>query len=74
LDRKIPIEKETVMAVPKNKKSKAKSRARRAARDRIQTPSLSLCPNCGQTKLPHIVCPLCGYYKNSVVMEIEFKK
>ena len=44
------------MAVPKKKTSKAKSRSRRASAWRLEAPSRSLCPRCGATKVPHVVC------------------
>ncbi len=28
---------------------------------------LSLCPQCGEMKLPHHACPQCGYYKGRPV-------
>ena len=56
------------MALPKYKKSKAKSRSRRAANTKIELVQLSLCPKCGEKKQPHRVCPKCGYYKNREVV------
>jgi hypothetical protein len=29
------------------------------------------CPNCGDPKLPHRVCPTCGMYKGEQVVEVE---
>jgi large subunit ribosomal protein L32 len=42
---------------------------KRRAHDAIEVPSLSLCSNCGSPKLPHRVCPECGYYKGRQVIE-----
>ena len=28
-------------------------------------------PQCGEVKLPHRVCPNCGFYKNREVIETE---
>jgi len=56
------------MALPKYKKSKAKSRSRRAANAKLDLPQLSLCPKCGEKKQSHRVCPKCGYYKNREVI------
>ena len=53
------------MALPKRKKSKAKSRKRRT-HYKISTPGLSLCPNCGEKKFPHRACIHCGFYKGRV--------
>ena len=31
----------------------------------------SLCPHCHQTKLPHVVCPNCGWYGGRQAVEVE---
>lgn len=59
------------MAVPKRKMGRARTNARRSANDRISAPSRSACPQCGETKLPHRVCPSCGFYKTREVLETE---
>lgn len=51
------------MAVPKKKTSKAKTRSRRASNWTLEAPARSTCSNCRQAKLPHVVCPSCGWYK-----------
>ena len=58
------------MAVPKRKKSKSK-RDKRRTHQKISTPNLSNCPECGEAKLPHHACPSCGYYKGRKVVETE---
>jgi len=37
----------------------------------LETPSLVKCENCGKMKLPHVVCPFCGYYKGKEVIKVE---
>lgn len=59
------------MAVPKRKTSKMKQAQRRAHHDKVSGPNLAQCSRCGEAKLPHRVCPSCGYYKNR---EIVFMK
>jgi large subunit ribosomal protein L32 len=58
------------MAVPKRKLSKRKKRLRRgnhvAASIRTQP-----CARCGSPKLPHRVCPSCGYYAGKKRVEVE---
>ena len=54
------------MAVPKGKTSKAKRDSRRA-HDAISAPSLSICPQCKEPKMPHRACPSCGTYKGKDV-------
>ncbi|NLI32717.1 MAG: 50S ribosomal protein L32 [Deltaproteobacteria bacterium] len=58
------------MGVPKRKTSKAR-RDKRRAHDSVSPPSLSRCPQCNEMRLPHRVCPSCGYYRNRVVLEYE---
>jgi large subunit ribosomal protein L32 len=58
------------MAVPKRKTSKSKRNMRRS-HHRLSIPKLSVCPDCGEAKRPHIVCPHCGVYKGRKVVEIE---
>ena len=55
---------------PKRKTSKARRDKRRShhALPPVQT---SECPNCGAARQPHRVCPSCGYYKGTQVIETE---
>ncbi|MDR2458340.1 MAG: 50S ribosomal protein L32 [Clostridiales Family XIII bacterium] len=50
------------MAVPKRKISKSKRDSRRAVNMKKTVTGLSVCPHCGNRKLPHRVCPVCNYY------------
>jgi large subunit ribosomal protein L32 len=59
------------MAVPKKKTSKAKGRSRRASNWVLRRPSRSICPQCHQAKVPHVVCPHCGWYKGRQAVEID---
>ena len=59
------------MAVPKKKTSKAKSRSRRASAWRVDAPARSECPQCHQAKLPHTVCPNCGWYGGRQAVDVE---
>jgi large subunit ribosomal protein L32 len=52
---------------PKHKHSKSR-RDKRAAHFRLVPRSLSLCPRCRGPKLPHRVCPSCGYYRDRQVV------
>lgn len=56
------------MAVPKRKHSTGRKGKRRAA-IKLGLPRLVPCPACGQKKLPHVVCPNCGTYKDSQIVE-----
>lgn len=58
------------MAVPKQKSSRARTHMRRAKNYRAIRVPISVCPNCGEPKLPHRVCLHCGYYKGKQVLVI----
>jgi large subunit ribosomal protein L32 len=58
------------MALPKRKKSKSR-RDKRRTHQKTDAPNLSTCPECGESKLPHRVCPSCGYYKGRKVADTE---
>lgn len=49
------------MPNPKRKHSKQRSRKRRT-HYKASAPNTMNCPNCGETKLMHRVCPGCGFY------------
>lgn len=59
------------MAVPKKKTSKAKSRSRRASNWSLSVAPQSRCPQCRQVKLPHVVCPTCGWYHGRQVVDVQ---
>ncbi len=61
------------MALPKRKHSHSRTRKRRTHQI-IEMPDLAVCPECGNLKLPHFVCPHCGYYKDTQVIEIKKKE
>lgn len=58
------------MAVPKRKTSKAR-RDKRRSHHKLTAPSLATCPQCNEPRLPHRVCPTCGYYNGRAVLEVE---
>jgi len=60
-------------AVPKRKPSTQRQGKRRATH-KLPLPPLVPCPNCQKPKLPHLVCPHCGYYKKEKVIWIKEKK
>jgi large subunit ribosomal protein L32 len=59
------------MAVPKRRTPRAKTRSRRSANWRLDAPARSVCPNCGSTKLPHVVCGVCGWYRGRKAIEVD---
>jgi large subunit ribosomal protein L32 len=58
------------MPVPKRKTSKSK-RDKRRTHQKIAGPDVSECPQCGDAKLPHRVCPSCGSYKGREIINTD---
>lgn len=58
------------MAVPKRRTSKSR-RDKRRTHQKVDAPNLSECSQCGEAKLPHHVCPSCGYYKDRNVIDMD---
>ncbi|MBC6437817.1 MAG: 50S ribosomal protein L32 [Rhodobacteraceae bacterium] len=55
------------MAVPQNKVTKSRRNMRRA-HDALVAYNPNECPNCGELKRPHHICPACGYYAGREVV------
>lgn len=58
------------MAVPKRKKSPSRRNMRRS-HHRLSPTSHIECPQCGEQKRPHHVCPSCGHYGGREAVKIE---
>lgn len=58
------------MAVPKRKTAKAR-RDKRRTHYKATPVAVVACSNCKEPKLPHAVCPKCGYYKGKQYIAIE---
>lgn len=58
------------MPVPKQKKSKCRTRRRRAQHDKVAAKNVAWCMNCGARALPHRVCMNCGTYKGRQVIAV----
>jgi large subunit ribosomal protein L32 len=56
------------MPNPKRRTSKAR-RDRRRAHDALAAPATSVCPECGEVKMPHRACAQCGQYRGREVVE-----
>lgn len=61
------------MALPKRRHSSSRQGKRRGEQ-KVNVPSVSVCPNCKSPKLPHRVCPVCGYYKGRQVIQVDKKE
>ncbi|MCL6562704.1 MAG: 50S ribosomal protein L32 [Firmicutes bacterium] len=58
------------MAVPKHKLSRSRTRKRRSTW-KLTAPQWVECPRCHQDRMPHRVCPHCGYYAGRIVINFE---
>jgi large subunit ribosomal protein L32 len=59
-------------ALPKQKVSRS-AQGKRRAHQALVAPQLVTCSNCGNKRVPHSVCNVCGYYKDEQVIEIRQK-
>ena len=55
------------MPNPKRKHTRMRRDMRRA-NWKLENPNFGNCPRCGAPKLPHRVCPECGFYKDELVV------
>ncbi|MBP8980588.1 MAG: 50S ribosomal protein L32 [Syntrophobacterales bacterium] len=46
-------------------------RNKRRSHDFLSSPAISLCPQCGEKKMPHRACPNCGTYKGREIIPLE---
>jgi large subunit ribosomal protein L32 len=61
------------MAVPKKRRSHARTRTYHAAW-KAKAKNSSVCSNCGAPVLPHAVCDVCGFYGGKKVMVTKSEK
>ena len=60
------------MAVPKRRRSKARKRTHKSLW-KISVPNTVACTNCGNLRITHNACTVCGYYKGKQVLQIKEK-
>ena len=58
------------MPNPVKRHSKSRKNKRRS-HDALTLPTISICPQCSESKLPHRACPHCGFYKGREVISAE---
>jgi len=58
------------VAVPKRKKSRSRTRHRKAQWLRTPLPPMASCKRCKSPVQPHTVCAVCGYYKDRQVIQV----
>ncbi|GAB4236854.1 MAG: 50S ribosomal protein L32 [Chlamydiales bacterium] len=56
------------MAVPRNRHSNARKMSKRAHQAK-KPKQFKGCSNCGAMKLPHVLCPSCGFYGSKFAVE-----
>lgn len=56
------------MAVPKRKTGRARTNSRRSSH-KLTATNAAPCPQCHELKMPHRVCPSCGYYDGKEIVE-----
>ena len=61
------------MAVPKHRTSRAKVGKRRTHK-KARPVTVVECPHCHEPKLPHRVCPECGYYNGMEIVKPKEEK
>ena len=55
--------------LPKKKHSRGRQ-GKKSAHFGMRAPSLAECSQCHSAKLPHRVCPTCGYYNGREVVPV----
>lgn len=55
------------MPLPKRRHSSTRGRLRRTGW-KLAVPNVVACSNCHQSRLPHHVCPHCGFYDGEKVI------
>lgn len=58
------------MANPKRRTTRSRQGMRRS-HQKLKNPTLTVCPQCQEPKLPHRACPSCGYYKSRKVIDVK---
>jgi large subunit ribosomal protein L32 len=62
------------MPNPKRKHTPHRRDCRRSANSKLNSPNVSKCSNCGVAKMPHRVCPGCGFYDGKLIVAKKVKK
>ncbi|MDH5203169.1 MAG: 50S ribosomal protein L32 [Nitrospirota bacterium] len=61
------------MANPKHRHTRSR-RDKRRANWKGSLPNLSVCPDCNELKVSHLVCHSCGFYNGRKVLEVVEKE
>lgn len=61
------------MALPKRRHSRTRG-AKRRTHWKLRKPNVVECSHCHEPKLPHQICPHCGWYKGREVVAVTESK
>ena len=61
------------MGVQQHRHSKARVRRSRAVAMKMVAPQFVECPSCREYKMPHRLCPSCGYYNKKITVPVKTK-
>ncbi|MBF0253704.1 MAG: 50S ribosomal protein L32 [Candidatus Omnitrophica bacterium] len=61
------------MPNPKRRHSNQRTRKRRT-HQKVTPAAASICVTCGKERIPHRVCPHCGYYKGKPILSRKAAK
>lgn len=62
------------MPNPKRKHTPMRRDSRRASNWTVTASNPSKCPQCGAARMPHHICPSCGFYNGELVVPKKEKK
>ena len=62
------------MPNPKRKHTPSRRDSRRASNCVVKSGNSSKCPQCGVAKMPHRICPSCGFYNGELITPKKDKK
>ena len=60
-------------AIAQQRRVSKTRKLKRRTHYKLQVPGMVICSNCGEYKLSHRVCPICGYDNGRQVKEIKAK-
>jgi large subunit ribosomal protein L32 len=59
--------------LPGKRQSKSRTRTRRS-HHALKPVNYTVCPKCGQAKLPHAACANCGYLNPKITLKVAKKE
>ena len=62
------------MPNPKRKHTRSRRDLRRSSNSKLTAAHTVACSNCSSPRLPHNICPKCGFYGGKLVAKVKVKK